>query len=498
MLRQFQLISIAFASAVLLACATFTVSANETELSQWATSEGQVRIQGDRVRYRTEAGDTIIRNENGNPIASIFSTAYFRTDVRDGHQRPITFVFNGGPGSSSVWLHLGLYGPKKIVVPSDAENPGAAPYDFRDNPHSLLDVSDLVFIDPVGTGFSRAIGEGKNSDFWGVQKDGRVLAEFIRMFVTKHNRWNSPKYLSGESYGTARVGALLAELQQGWGSMTFNGVHLISSIVDFQTTRVTPGNDMPFIMYLPTYAATAWYHDALPNRPDALEPFLDEAREFALNELSVALLKGSRISDEEHAHIVERLHYFTGLSKDYIEQTRLRIVPHRFFRELLRDRGQVVGRLDSRFIGIESDDAGETPIADPSGYGIDGAYTAAINYHLKNNLNVDRMDEYRILSGQVFAGWDWSLPRGQQQGFQNLAPHFAITQQRNKDFRIFIANGYYDAATPFFATEHSFSNYGMDTDRVVMKYYESGHMMYIHHPSLEQLADDLRVFYRGE
>ncbi|WP_157981297.1 S10 family peptidase [Aliidiomarina sanyensis] len=487
------------AFALVLVMSSFAmISPSYADETTMATGEGQVRIQGERVRYRTEAGDTVITNEDGQPIASIFSTAYFRTDVRDGHTRPITFVFNGGPGSSSVWLHLGLYGPKKIVVPSDAENPGAAPYDFRDNPHSLLDVSDLVFIDPVGTGFSRAVGEGRNSDFWGVQKDARVLAEFIRQFVTKHNRWNSPKYLSGESYGTARVGALLAELQHGWGSMTFNGVHLISSIVDFQTTRVTEGNDMPYIMYLPTYAATAWYHDALPNRPDELEPFLDEVRQFALEEYSVALLQGSRISPEAHARVVEKLHQYTGLSTSYIEQTRLRIVPHRFFRELLRDRGQVVGRLDSRFIGIESDDAGERPIADPSAYGIDGAYTAAINYHLRNNLNVNRSDEYRILSGQVFAGWDWSLPRGQQQGFHNLAPHFAVTQQRNKDFRIFIANGYYDAATPFFATEHSFSNYGMDTDRVVMKYYESGHMMYIHHPSLEQLSQDLRAFYRGE
>lgn len=467
-------------------------------LADPAVTEHRVRIDGSQIRYRAVAGDTLIRNDDNEAIASIYSTAYFRTDVQDGEPRPITFVFNGGPGSSSVWLHLGLYGPKKVVVPSDAENPGAAPYDLRDNPHSLLDVTDLVFIDPVGTGFSRAVGAGENSDFWGVQKDGRVLAEFIRLFVTEHNLWNSPKYLSGESYGTARVGALLQELQQGWGSMTINGVHLISSIVDFRTTRTSPGNDLPYVFFLPTYAATAWYHDALEERPDELEPFLEDAREFATRKLHVALLEGTRLSDSEYDEVVAGLQRFTGLSESYIRNSNLRIEPHRFFRELLRDRGQVVGRLDSRFIGTETDNVGERPLADPSGYGIDGAYTAAINYHLRNNLDVQRTSEYHILSGNVFANWDWGMPPGQQQGYHNLAPHFAIAQQRNKDFRIFIANGYYDAATPFFATEHSFNNHGMDPDRVEMKYYEAGHMMYIHHPSLEQLASDLRAFYQQQ
>ncbi|MCC5854784.1 MAG: peptidase S10 [Idiomarina sp.] len=473
------------------------VTAGSIEVAEPVVTEHRVRIQGNNIRYRAVAGDTLLKNDAGEPIATIYSTAYFRTDVRDQEQRPITFVFNGGPGSSSVWLHLGLYGPKKVLVPSDAENPGAAPYEFKDNPHSLLDLTDLVFIDPVGTGYSRAVGAGKNSDFWGVRQDAQSLAEFIRLFVTEHNRWNAPKYLAGESYGTARVGALLRELQEGWGSMTINGVHLISSIVDFRTTRTSPGNDLPYVFYLPTYAATAWYHDALPNRPEALEPFLDEAREFATSELHVALLRGSRISDTDYASVVERMAYFTGLSETYIRQSNLRVQPHRFFRELLRDRDQVVGRLDSRFIGLESEHVNERPVADPSGYGIDGAYTAAINYHLRNNLNVQRTDEYHILSGRVFSGWDWSAPPGQQQGYHNLAPHFATAQQRNKDFRIFIANGYYDAATPFFATEHSFNNNGIDPSRVEMKYYEAGHMMYIHHPSLAQLAFDLRAFYQN-
>lgn len=487
--------------AVTVAIATYappTTANSNVEIAEPAVTEHRVRIDGNQVRYRTVAGDTLIHNDNDEAIAAIYSTAYFRTDVRDGETRPITFVFNGGPGSSSVWLHLGLYGPKKVVVPSDAENPGAAPYDLRDNPHSLLDVTDLVFVDPVGTGFSRAVGVGENSDFWGVQKDGQVLAEFIRLFVSEHNRWNSPKYLSGESYGTARVGALLQELQQGWGSMTINGVHLISSIVDFRTTRTSPGNDLPYVFFLPTYAATAWYHNALAERPEELEPFLDQARDFATRQLHVALLEGARLSDSEYDEVVAGLQRFTGLSESYIRNSNLRIEPHRFFRELLRDRGQVVGRLDSRFIGTESDNVGERPIADPSGYGIDGAYTAAINHHLRNNLDVRRSAEYHILSGNVFANWDWGMPPGQQQGYHNLAPHFAIAQQRNKDFRIFIANGYYDAATPFFATEHSFNNHGMDPSRVEMKYYEAGHMMYIHHPSLEQLAKDLRAFYHQQ
>ena len=468
---------------------------DHVQVDEPSITEHRARINGSNIRYRAVAGDTLIKNDDGAPVAAIFSTAYFRTDVDNSTRRPITFVFNGGPGSSSVWLHLGLYGPKKIVLPSDAENPGAAPYDLVDNPDSLLDTTDLVFIDPVGTGFSRAVGEGKNSDFWGVQKDAAVLAEFIRLFVAEHNKWNAPKYLAGESYGTARVGALLAELQQGWGTMPLNGVQLISSIVDFSTTRTSPGNDLPYVFYLPTYAAIAWYHDSLPEKPENLEAFLADARAFAGSDLHVALFQGSRLSEAQEARVIDRLHYFTGLSKDYIHNSNLRVQPHRFFRELLRTRGEVVGRLDGRFIGIESENVGERPVADPSAYGIDGPYTAAINYHLRNHLGVNRSEEYQILSGAVFAGWDWSMPRGQQQGYHNLAPHFATAQQRNNDFDIFIANGYFDAATPFFATEHSFNNNGIDPSRVTMKYYESGHMMYIHHPSLDQLVRDLRAFY---
>lgn len=461
-----------------------------------SVTEHRARINGDNIRYRAVSGDTVIKNDDGEAVAAIFSTAYFRTDVDNATTRPITFVFNGGPGSSSVWLHLGLYGPKKIVLPSDAENPGAAPYELTDNPDSLLDMTDLVFIDPVGTGFSRAIGEGEGSDFWGVQKDAAVLAEFIRLFTTEHNKWNAPKYLAGESYGTARVGALLAEIQQGWGTMPINGVQLISSIVDFATARTDPGNDLPYVTYLPTYAAIAWYHNALPNQHENLEAFLDDARDFAATELHTALFQGARLSEQAEQRVVDRLHYFTGLDKSFIRNANLRVAPHRFFRELLRDRGQVAGRLDGRYIGEEWDNAGEYPSADPSAYGIDGPYTAAMNFYLRNELGVNRSEQYNILSGRVFGGWDWSTPRGQQQGYHNLAPHFATAQERNKDFDIFIANGYFDAATPFFATEHSFNNNGIDPSRVTMKYYESGHMMYIHHPSLEQLVQDLRAFYQ--
>ncbi|NTS78817.1 peptidase S10 [Catenovulum sp. SM1970] len=463
--------------------------------------EGKVKINGKTIKYQVLASDTHLKNEKGEVIANIFSTAYFKSDVKDLSKRPITFVFNGGPGSASVWLHLGIYGPKRIVVPSEAENAGASPYQLVDNPHSLLDQTDLVFVDPVGTGFSRAIGTGKNEDFWGVKQDADALAEFIRLFITKHKRWNSPKHLSGESYGTTRVGALVKSLQEGWTSVTLNGIHLISAILDFQMGDFTPGNDMPYVTFLPTYAATAWYHDALPANTKAnyknFEAFIDDVRAFASNEYLSLLFKGSRASEQEVNDTISKLHTFTGLDKGYLKQTQLRIDEFRFMKELLRDRGVVVGRLDSRYLADEFDDAGEKFEADPSGYGISGAYTAAINHYLFTELNVDKEDKYHVLNANVYLGWDWSNGKNARaNGPTNVAPFVAKGMRQNKDMRVFVANGYYDLATPFYATEHSMNHYGIDPDRVTMKYYQAGHMMYVHKASLLALSEDLRAFYQ--
>ncbi|MBF7074337.1 peptidase S10 [Glaciecola sp. MH2013] len=484
--------------SLLVSLPAFSEAANKAVSSpDMVISTHKGKFNGKTVNYKVMAGDTHLLDAKGEPQASIFSTAYIKTNDKDSESRPIIFVFNGGPGSSSVWLHMGVFGPKYVELPSDAEPVSAAPFRVIDNPHSLLDVADLVFIDPVGTGYSKAIGEYEGNDFWGVKEDAEIMSEFVRRFITQHERWNSPKYLAGESYGTTRAGAMVRELQEGWGSIDLNGVFLISSIVDFQTGDFTDGNDIPYITFLPTYAATAWYHNVVPNKQKwaSLEAFVDDVRQFALNEYTEFLFKGQRASEQESQAILAQLHEFTGLSKRFITNSNMRINEFYFMKELLRDRGQVVGRLDSRYLGTETNNVEARFDADPSGYAIDGAYTAAIQNYLAKNLNVKRNEPYHILSSEVFSNWNWlygSSPR--QQGFLNVTPHLATAQHQNKDFRIFVANGYYDLATPFFATEHSMNHHGIIKEKVTMKYYPAGHMMYIHHPSLKQLATDMREF----
>lgn len=465
--------------------------------AQMSVTQHKAKINGKTVKYSVHAGDTHLKNAKGEPQASIFSIAYIREDVDNRSTRPLMFVFNGGPGSSSVWMHMGLFGPKRVVLPSDAEQIGAPPFPIKNNPDSLLDIADLVFIDPVGTGYSRPLGDTEGKDFWGVEEDADILAEFVRVYITKNKRWNSPKYLAGESYGTTRAAAMVKSLQEGWGSIDLNGVLLISSILDFQAGDFTEGNDLPYITFLPTYAATAWYHDAVPDKAsyDNLPAFLEAVRTFALEEYATVLLKGGLASDAEVDAVVDALHGFTGLSKTYLRQTDLRIDEFRFMKELLRDRGQVVGRLDSRYLGEDAVKVTSRFEADPSSYAIDGAYTAALQHYMATELDTLREDKYNVLSGEVFSNWNWLVGNSpRSQGFLTMTPTLSRAMRQNKDFRIFIANGYYDLATPFFATEYSMQHHGIDTDRVAMHYYEAGHMMYIHEPSLSQLVADIRAF----
>lgn len=461
------------------------------------TTQHKGKFNGQNIKYQVVAGDTYLKDDKNQPKASIFTVAYTRTDIKNTQKRPLLFVFNGGPGSSSVWLHMGILGPKRVKLPSDAERVGAPPYNMEHNGLSILDKADLVFIDPVGTGYSRPLGDHKGKEFWGVKEDAKSLAQFIRQYVRQHNRWNSPKYLAGESYGTTRAGALVKELQEVWGPLDLSGVLLISSIVDFQTGDFTPGNDLPYVTFLPTFAATAWYHNQLPNKsqwPD-LETFLQEVRQFALNEYATGLLKGSLLSEEQTEKLINRLHQYTGLKTRYIRQSDLRVSEFPFMKELLRERGKVVGRLDSRYLGEDESIVADRFEADPSSYAIDGAYTALVNQYFASDLGVKRQQNYHILSADVFRNWNWLYGRSaRSQGFINVTPFLAKAMRQNKDFRIFVANGYYDMATPFFATEHSMNHYGIDSDRVTMKYYHAGHMMYIHQGSFEALAADIRAF----
>jgi carboxypeptidase C (cathepsin A) len=446
---------------------------------------------GQRMNYTAIAGETFLKAEDGTPRAAIFSTTYLK-EPRDPN-RPVTFLFNGGPGSGSVWLHMGAFGPKRVAIPSDARDDGGPPYPLVDNPDSLLDVTDLVFIDPVGTGFSHALGKTEPKEFWGVTKDAQSVAQFIRLWLNEHGRWNSPKYLGGESYGTTRSAAVVNELEGTYNDVALNGVILISTVLDFAAGADTPGNELSPILNLPSMAVTALFHGKAQG--SSVEAFAEEARQYALGPYATALLKGQRISPEERAQVRRELARFTGLSETYLDQANLRVDPGRFYKELLRDRGLTVGRLDSRYTGRDYDNAGETPDNDPSFYGIDAGYTAAINAHLRNNLKF-QSDRSYVTIGSV-QPWDWQIPGGRDaNAYLNLTPYLGKAMRENSAMRLFVGQGWYDFATPFFAAEYALSRYGVPQERVEYKYYGSGHMMYVRDDDRTQLSRDVREFIR--
>jgi carboxypeptidase C (cathepsin A) len=447
---------------------------------------------GQRIAYTATTGETYLTDKDGKPTAAIFSTSY----VKDGAdpRRPITFLYNGGPGSGSLWLHMGGIGPKRVDVSSDAKDDGGPPFAIEDNVHSILDVTDLVFIDPVGTGFSKALGKTEPKEFWGVTADAKSIAQFIRIWLRENGRWNSPKFIGGESYGTTRSAALVKELEGSYNDVSLNGVLLISTILDFGAQAEVPGNEMAFVVNMPTMAATAWYHNALAERPATLEPFLTEARNFASGEYLAALVNGQKLPPEERAALRAKLARFTGLSEAYLDRADLRVLPGRFYKELLRSRGLTVGRLDSRYTGKDFDSAGETPDNDPSFYGIDGGYTAAVNAWLRQGLKL-KMDRDYVTIGGV-RDWDWRLREGDSDFYFNVTPGLAQAMRENKDLRVLVAQGYYDFATPFFGAEYALSRTGVPQDRVEYHYYDAGHMMYVRDADLVKLAADLRGFIR--
>ncbi|PHS28415.1 MAG: peptidase S10 [Robiginitomaculum sp.] len=458
---------------------------------------GTVQADGQKISYTVIAGETYLKNDKDKPVASIFSTSYFRSGVKNAHKRPVLFIFNGGPGSASIWLHMGVFGPRRVALPQGGKDDGAPPYDIEDNPYTLLDIADLVFIDPVGTGWSRALGDQDPKDYWGVKEDARSLAEFIRLWVTRNKRWNSPKYLAGESYGTTRAAALTKELQGGWTDMGLNGVMLISSILDFQTARFGPGNDTPHIAYLPTMAATAWYHNKVDRAAwnNDQQAFLSEVKAFALDKYAPALLRGSSMAKEKQAAIIETLSRYIGLSNTFIRNAHMRISPFRFEKELLRDEGKTIGRLDARYTGEDFDEAGETFDNDPSGYGIDSAYTAAAIDYFTRELDVPIERPFKVLDGKPGQNWNWSLSKNRNwPAYTNVAPWIGEAMRENSDYRVFVASGYYDFATPFFATDMTMNRNGIDASRVSTSYYQAGHMMYVDEPSLRDVTTAMRAF----
>jgi carboxypeptidase C (cathepsin A) len=449
---------------------------------------------GAKVAYTATARETYLKAEDGTPKASIYSTAY----VKDGGDatRPVTFLFNGGPGSGSLWLHMGAFGPKRVAIPSNGTDDGAPPYPIRENPDSLLDVTDIVFIDPVGTGFSRALGKTEAKTYWGVTADAKSVAEFIRIWLSENGRWNSPKFLGGESYGTTRSAAVANELEGGYNDVSLNGIILISTVLDFGAQAEVQGNEMQYVVNLPTMATTAWFHDKVANKPADVAMFAAEARAFAGGPYLAALTKGNALMGDERAGIRTQLARFTGLSEAFLERADLRVTNGRFYKELLRDRNRTVGRLDSRYTGTDFDTAGETPDNDPSFYGIDGGYTAAFNAYARGELGFKPDRQYVTIGG--VSDWDWKLKgQGDSDFYFNVAPYIGRTLRENSGSRVFVAAGWYDFATPFYGAEYSLSRTGIPADRVQFHYYDAGHMMYVNDADRAKLSRDIRAFIRG-
>jgi carboxypeptidase C (cathepsin A) len=456
-----------------------------------ATDDGPLAytVTAGRMVLRVE-GHTEDKFDGPKAKAEVFLTAY-TADVADGTARPVTFAFNGGPGSSSVWLHLGLLGPRRVLA-GDAGALLPPPYALADNPQTLLRHSDLVFIDPVSTGYSRAVKGEKSKDFHGYGADIESVGEVIRLWTTRNGRWMSPKYLCGESYGTTRAAGLARYLQERYG-MYLNGLMLVSAVLDFGTAEFNGGNDEPYVMYLPTYAAVAHYHGKVGNRP--LPEVLAEAEAYAERDYRWVLGRGSRLTADERSAAATRLAGLTGLSADYLDRVSLRPEHIRFLTELLRDRRLVVGRIDGRFTGWDTDYGRETWSADPSIDAIIGPYAAALNHYVRAELGYASDLPYEVLSERVYP---WSYKEFEN-AYVFVQDKLAAAMRTNPHMRVHVDCGYHDLATPYYAAEHSFAHLQIPaelTANIEYSYYEAGHMMYLHEPSRLAQAAELARFVR--
>jgi carboxypeptidase C (cathepsin A) len=450
-------------------------------------------FDGTSMNYSSRTATMIIPGKDTSQQMSIFYISYTKDGVTDPSKRPLTFVFNGGPGSSSVWLHMGGLGPKRILMEEDG-GPMAPPYKVVENEYSWMGKTDLVFIDPAQTGFSRPVDGSDKKDFLGYENDIRTVGDFIYRYTSENGRWNSPKFVAGESYGTTRAAGLTGYLQNRHG-MYLNGVMLISAVLNFQTIRQAIGNDTPYPLILPTMAATAWYHKQLDPSYSDLESLLEEVERFAATEYLLALQQGDALTTERKSEILKKLSAYTGLSEEYLDQVNMRPFTGRFNKELLRSERKTVGRLDSRFTGVEYDAAGSSFEfgGDPS-YSkvIYGPFTTAVNDHLRRTLNYQSELPYEILNGRNVRPWIYA-----ENQYLNVAETLRGAMSNNPYMKVWIANGYYDMATPYFATEYTLDHMFLDPalkPNITMTYYEAGHMMYIHLESLKQFKKDFDAF----
>jgi carboxypeptidase C (cathepsin A) len=455
------------------------------------TTSHQILVHGAVLRYTTTAGYLPMKDEEGKLKANIFFVAY--TKEGEGPRRPVTFAFNGGPGSSSVWLHLGALGPRRVAL-TDEGMAVPPPYRLVDNDETWLAFTDLVFIDPVTTGYSRPATGEKPEQFHGVKEDVESVGDFIRLYTTRYGRWSSPKYLAGESYGTTRAAGLSGYLQDRHG-MYLNGISLISTVLNFQTLEFNPGNDLPCILFLPTYTATAWYHRKLaPDLQKDLKVAVEESERFAFGDYALALLRGDRLPEPERRKTVETVSRLTGLPHRIVEEGHLCVTDGTFFSELEREESRTVGRLDTRFEGALGT-PGEGISSDPSYSAILGPYTAMLNAYVRGELKYENDLPYEILTGRV---GPWNFGSAQNR-YVNVAETLREAIEHNPALHVFIAAGYYDAATPFAAAEYTAEHLKLEPrlrGNIRIDYFEAGHMMYIHKPSRERLAADAAQFYR--
>ena len=457
------------------------------------TTSHVARIGGADVRYTATTGWLVLRASDGKPRARMFFVAYTR-DGEDARTRPLTFSYNGGPGSASMWLHMGFMGPRRAVLAAEGFQP-APPFQLADNADSPLDVTDIVMVDAAGTGYSRVLEGTSTREFYSARGDVEAMADFIRTYLSTYNRWSSPKYLLGESYGTMRSAGVSQVLQQH--DIELNGIVLVSSVLDYETKLYAPGNDYPYVNFLPTFAATAWYHKRLAPDLQALPlaQVVDSARAFARHDYLLALQQGNTLSPSAQAAIASRVARFSGLSATYVQQANLRVTDSRFRKELLRDRRLTVGRLDSRYTGLDEDAAGERQEYDPASSATSGAFVSQFNAYLHDALGWTGTDEY-LSSGDV-RPWDYAPYTNR---YLNMVDDLRQTMARNPSLRVLVANGYYDMATPFGATEYTMSHLGFDPtypERITLRYYDAGHMMYARAESRAKLKADVAAFIRA-
>ncbi|MEM9414226.1 MAG: peptidase S10 [Planctomycetota bacterium] len=451
-----------------------------------------VTIAGEEVPYTATAATIQLTNRKDEPLASVFYIAYTRDDVDDTAQRPVMFCFNGGPGSSSIWLHMGCFGPRRVAF-DDVGHTVGPPYELTDNHLSILDTTDLVFIDPVSTGFSQTEGDTSASQYHSVTGDIRSVGEFIRLWITENDRWRSPKFLAGESYGTTRAAGLSQHLQNE--GIAVSGVVLVSAVLNFQTLRFDEGNDLPYALYLPTYTALAHYHGKLDAdlADRELPELLDEVEVWARETYTPALMRGRELPANERAALIRDMARYTGLSEDLIDRSNLRVPQWRFGDALLDDERNIIGRFDGRIVGPDLDRASDrSGTGDPSYYRVAPGFTASFNDYVRNELGYETSDNYEVLAG---LGWNFDIARN---SYPNISGDLRRAMTENPGLHVFVAAGYYDLATPYHAAEYTLNHaitHPHAVDRLTMGYYESGHMVFTHGPSLEKLRNDLLPFF---